>query len=709
MARFCSKCGKKFKLFENDFNGLCIDCFNEFQEEEKERKKRQYNKHSKYIKEEFIKYINLMLCYSSIVSSSYTSREKCSIKEVLKEILKLLVGYLPINFSYEDIDAINTKEILLEVADNINPLLDTSITIDTDIIRKSNNYFPHEKVFYRNNDILNYLLVRTSNDLLTYDYIINDIIDKDADAFKKETDTSIQFQKAQNNNESIISLYKYKKAHDEAIAEQNLIKIEDIFNYAIMLLYNLNFCKNVEIFENNSELSTMFKNLSDSTDDINYINEKLFYIYTNLYSNIFNEEMDIVKFSYLIFVKNTNRSLKLSENFVEYIKNNMSCKEKEKIILNNLQQNHTDLLLHIKDSNDMDENEKIAHLKIAILTNIISIKDKITFDELLSLLGDLEEMAKEIYNNLELSAAQKERERLLKGDMITEENFENDKLDYSNIQNGYDFEEYVANLYRKLGYKIDKVTKKSGDQGADIIAYNDNIKYVIQVKFYNSPVGNKAVQEVVGALGMYNAQKGIVVTNSTYTPSAIELANANHIELVDGNTIDKMKQSILKSSSKDYLEIESKIDEKVEEINKLYPNLHLAEKYALAYSELTNYAYKETDEMDIVINIMDKVNDTGLSNEDLKLLFMKEIHKNHIKFAFNLVKNNMNEPLKQLTLKELYYFAYISAYEAEELFTLHYNICALMEILQEQGLIENDIEKLIYEVQEMQNLIESSD
>lgn len=81
--------------------------------------------------------------------------------------------------------------------------------------------------------------------------------------------------------------------------------------------------------------------------------------------------------------------------------------------------------------------------------------------------------------------------------------------------------------------------------GADVIAYKDNIKYVIQVKFYNNPVGNKAVQEVVGAIGMYKANKGIVVTNSTFTDSAIELASANNIELINGEKIEKYKKEII--------------------------------------------------------------------------------------------------------------------------------------------------------------------
>lgn len=43
---------------------------------------------------------------------------------------------------------------------------------------------------------------------------------------------------------------------------------------------------------------------------------------------------------------------------------------------------------------------------------------------------------------------------------------------------------------------------------------------------------------------MYKANKGIVVTNSTFTTSAVELANANNIELVDGEGIEEFKKII---------------------------------------------------------------------------------------------------------------------------------------------------------------------
>ena len=83
--------------------------------------------------------------------------------------------------------------------------------------------------------------------------------------------------------------------------------------------------------------------------------------------------------------------------------------------------------------------------------------------------------------------------------------------------------------------------------GADVIAYKDDVKYVIQAKFYSSPVGNKAVQEVVASIKMYKASKGIVVTNNTFTTSAIELAKANDVELIDRDKIEEYKKMIFET------------------------------------------------------------------------------------------------------------------------------------------------------------------
>jgi len=107
--------------------------------------------------------------------------------------------------------------------------------------------------------------------------------------------------------------------------------------------------------------------------------------------------------------------------------------------------------------------------------------------------------------------------------------------DFSEL-NGAEFEEYLEQFFSFLGYSVIK-TPLTGDQGADLIIEKDGEKIVVQAKKYSGKVSNKAVQEIVGARNHYKADKGIVVTNSSFTKSAIELALTNDIELWDGEKI----------------------------------------------------------------------------------------------------------------------------------------------------------------------------
>ncbi len=97
---------------------------------------------------------------------------------------------------------------------------------------------------------------------------------------------------------------------------------------------------------------------------------------------------------------------------------------------------------------------------------------------------------------------------------------------------GIDFEEFLEILFRKKGYNV-KTTATTGDYGADLILSRYNRVIVVQAKRYSGSIGVKAVQEVIGAKGYYKADNGMVVTNSYFTPNAVNLAVANHIELWD--------------------------------------------------------------------------------------------------------------------------------------------------------------------------------
>lgn len=100
--------------------------------------------------------------------------------------------------------------------------------------------------------------------------------------------------------------------------------------------------------------------------------------------------------------------------------------------------------------------------------------------------------------------------------------------------NGYEYEKCVAISLEKKGYRNVEVTSKSGDYGADIIA-TDAIgdRVCIQCKFYSSPVGLSAVQEVVSAKAKYQCQKAAVYTNSHFTRQAKELALVNDVDLFE--------------------------------------------------------------------------------------------------------------------------------------------------------------------------------
>lgn len=80
----------------------------------------------------------------------------------------------------------------------------------------------------------------------------------------------------------------------------------------------------------------------------------------------------------------------------------------------------------------------------------------------------------------------------------------------------------------------------SGDGGIDGIIKEDVLgfdKIYVQAKRWSNAIGSKEIRDFVGAMQIQNATKGLFVTTSKYTKSAIQsLSNANNtnIVLVDG-------------------------------------------------------------------------------------------------------------------------------------------------------------------------------
>ncbi len=116
--------------------------------------------------------------------------------------------------------------------------------------------------------------------------------------------------------------------------------------------------------------------------------------------------------------------------------------------------------------------------------------------------------------------------------------------------NGHDYEYVVAQYLMGQGYTNVEVTKASGDYGIDVIANKDGHKYAVQCKYYSHPVGISAVQEVVAGKVMYGCDKAMVVTNSTYTNAAMELAQTNNVTLLSGVSSAKNTRVAKKVSAK---------------------------------------------------------------------------------------------------------------------------------------------------------------
>ncbi len=124
------------------------------------------------------------------------------------------------------------------------------------------------------------------------------------------------------------------------------------------------------------------------------------------------------------------------------------------------------------------------------------------------------------------------------------------RIDIDSME-GHDFEKFCAKILSQNGFEKVDVTRGSGDQGIDIVAYKDGIRYGIQCKCYSSDIGNKAVQEAFAGKTYYKCHVAIVLTNRYFTHSAMDLAETNGIILWDRTKLlELIKKANIKTSEK---------------------------------------------------------------------------------------------------------------------------------------------------------------
>ncbi|WP_201842943.1 restriction endonuclease [Microvirga zambiensis] len=112
--------------------------------------------------------------------------------------------------------------------------------------------------------------------------------------------------------------------------------------------------------------------------------------------------------------------------------------------------------------------------------------------------------------------------------------------EFDETMTGSEFELYCRNILQDAGWHA-ALTPGSGDQGADIIAEKESRRVVIQCKFYNGTVGNRAVQEAYAAAAFQDAPYAVVVTNSVFTRSAHQLAHKNGVLLMHHTDLPRLE------------------------------------------------------------------------------------------------------------------------------------------------------------------------
>jgi len=267
--------------------------------------------------------------------------------------------------------------------------------------------------------------------------------------------------------------------------------------------------KKIELEEFNRKKSKLI-----STNDYKYIRGFVVrYKSVNYDNDEFNKLKDLISEKGMVF------SDKELDQLITEEANKQNYEEFKTRILNNKPNTLEDYNRNLIEIYGED------YLKYLNLFKDLLIENKIHFDQ-----EQITEKIKKTKKDIELKYFKKKLES---------ENFSSITIQNIDLITVYKFERFLKTLFEKMGYKVEH-TKLSGDQGADLIITKFGEKIVVQAKRYSNKVNNKAIQEIVAAIKHYNAERGIVITNSEFTRSAIELANSNDIELMDRSKLEKL-------------------------------------------------------------------------------------------------------------------------------------------------------------------------
>ena len=111
------------------------------------------------------------------------------------------------------------------------------------------------------------------------------------------------------------------------------------------------------------------------------------------------------------------------------------------------------------------------------------------------------------------------------------------------VNTGEDYERFVMYCVKDAGHSCQKVGG-TGDYGADLVADVNGKNLVIQCKFYSTPVGYDAIQQVYAAKSIYKGTWCCVVSNAVFTRQAITGARKLGVKLLSHIDIAEYMKSL---------------------------------------------------------------------------------------------------------------------------------------------------------------------
>lgn len=108
-----------------------------------------------------------------------------------------------------------------------------------------------------------------------------------------------------------------------------------------------------------------------------------------------------------------------------------------------------------------------------------------------------------------------------------------------------DFERYVGEAYRRKGYTVEE-TGPGADGGIDLIARKSGETVLVQCKHRRTKkkVSVTVARELLGLVNAHGAANGALVTSGAFTRQALEFAEQNQLELIDGQGLVRLVEGI---------------------------------------------------------------------------------------------------------------------------------------------------------------------